>query len=74
MSVTIHDQDHCESTHATVLQALGAKRLFTITEEDDGSFTLTEGCDNHFQVRLTRIQLARLGHEILQLSNVADQD
>lgn len=51
-----------------MLQLMNDKRIFYVNHEGNG-FEITENCDSHFSVKLTRHELRRLGEELIKLSD-----
>lgn len=58
-----------DEKYNTMLEALADQRVFGIGVEEDNKFTIQEGCDNYFEVELTKEQLILLGQEIIDLAN-----
>lgn len=52
-----------------ILDRLKEDRIFGIDKNDDGTFTLTELCDEYFDTKLTPAELMQLTVEIRQLLN-----
>ena len=59
--------------YKTVLDGLSDNKILIVEREKDGMFRVAEGCDNYFSARLTAKQLAALGRELIELSNVTVQ-
>jgi len=53
----------------SVLQAMEKGYVFTIENNDDGTFDMCEGCDNYYSATLTKEQLIMLGQEIIERAN-----
>jgi hypothetical protein len=55
--------------YTTILDAVGDCCVFHIDKNDDGTFTMTEGCDGYYRVELSKDQLIQLGNELIAFAN-----
>lgn len=55
--------------YASVITAVADCCVFNIDKNDDGTFTVTEGCDGCYCVDLSKEQLIKLGEELIALAN-----
>lgn len=53
----------------SVLNYLDSERVLTITRNDDGTFNVTEHCDDFFGVDLTADELRELAAELIALAD-----
>lgn len=55
-----------------MLDLLEEEHIFSVAAHTDGTFTLEEGCDNYFCVKLTYDQLRQLSEELSRLATSAE--
>lgn len=55
----------------TVIEAVHDARIFGIEKRSDDTFTITECCDNYYDITLTKQQLIDLANELIALTNEA---
>lgn len=66
--VKIDDETKEGAEGSSLLEALKAARVFSVSRSDDGRFFLEEKCDSYFCAYLTKEQVLTLSDELRALA------
>lgn len=57
-----------------LIDKLYKENILVINKQSDGTFLLTEGCNEHYSVKLTKDELSQLGTELIAMAADTSMD